>query len=77
MRIMYAMCVNGIEITIKNKFTTTVKGKKVANTEKVGSVKLDVTSFDFEELDNVITSVLAFYPDGASADVSFSATNTY
>ena len=48
MKIMYAMCVNGIEITIKNKFTTTVKGKKVANTEKVGSVNLDVSSFDFE-----------------------------
>ena len=67
----------GIEITINNRFTTTVKGKKVFNTEEVGSVKLDIDIFDSENLDSIITNLLDLFPDGASVEVLYTVTNTY
>ena len=63
-----------LNIVVRNRFK--VSGQK-ANTQIIGKVEIDSSFYDYDELETLTDAILAFFPDGASLEISFTKTNSF
>jgi DNA-binding protein YbaB len=63
-----------LNIVVRNRFK--VSGQK-ANTQIIGKVEIDSSFYDYDELETLTDAILAFFPDGADLEISFTKTNSF